>query len=293
VPTGITAYVQLTKTDPAYSPNNQLFQSGTTYSFTIFLNGTPTQVGEKNLTLTMSDTTILDTVPYFIFSISPAPSPTPTPTPTPTPATTSTPTPTPVATINQNTDPAGTNISSNGTVYMVTASGQIRPYTSAGAFLSYGFNSWVNVVPASSADLALPTGSFIPPRDGKIICSDRGMDKGTCYLITDSKKAAFTSAAVFKSLGFSFASTLSGDVSFLPSAPNISSASQAHPAGVLVNKSGTIYLTGDNGLLGVPDMGTLTSWGYSLTDSVKANAADSAMAQAGVMSTHMAGALSP
>ena len=191
-------------------------------------------------------------------------------------------------------DPAGTNISSSGTVYMITAHGQKRPYTSAGAFLSYGFNNWAGVVPANSADLALPTASnFIPPRDGKIICSDRGTDKGTCYLITDSKKSAFTSASVFKGLGFSFANTLIGDVSFLPSAPNISSVSQAHPAGVLVNKGGTIYLVGDNGLLGIPDMTTLASWGYSLADSVKANADDSAMAQSGVMATHTAGALSP
>ncbi len=191
------------------------------------------------------------------------------------------------------TDPAGTNIISSGTVYLITASGQKRPYTSAGAFLSYGFNAWTNVVQAGSADLALPTGNFIPPRDGKIICSNKGSDTGTCYLITDSKKAAFTSAAVFTGLGFSFSDSLSGDVSFLPPAPNINSVSQAHPAGVLINKGGTIYLVGDNGLLGIPNMGTLTSWGYSLTDSVPANAADSAMAQAGVMSARTAGALSP
>ncbi len=191
------------------------------------------------------------------------------------------------------TDIPGTNISSNGTVYMITTDGQRRPYTSAGAFLSYGFNSWTNVVPASSVDLALPAGNFIPPRDGKIICSDNGSDKGTCYLITNSQKAAFANAAVFKGLGFNFSNSVNGDISFLPSAPTISNASQAHSAGVLINLNGTIYLVGDNGLLGIPDMNTLTSWGYSLTDSVKANAADSAMAQTGVMATHTPGALNP
>src|SRR5690349_2329769 len=67
---------------------------------------------------------------------------------------------------------AGTNVVSQGTIFMITDDGQRRPYTSAGAFLSYGFNSWSTVQQATSEDLALPIGSFIPPRDGKIICSD-------------------------------------------------------------------------------------------------------------------------
>jgi hypothetical protein len=190
-------------------------------------------------------------------------------------------------------DSAGTNVINNGTVYMVTPGGQLQPYTSAGAFLSYGFNNWSGVVQASTDDLALPTGAFIPPRDGKIVCSNKGSDTGTCYLITDGKKAAFTSATVFRGLGFSFSNTLSGDVSFLTSAPNISSASQAHLPGTLVNENGTIYLVGDNGLLGVPDMNTLNSWGYASSDIVPTNIADSSSAQSGVMAVHTPGALSP
>jgi hypothetical protein len=188
---------------------------------------------------------------------------------------------------------AGTNIISNGTVYMITADGQRRPYTSAGAFLSYGFNSWTTVGQANTDDLTLPVGNFIPPRDGKIVCSNKGSDKGTCYLITDGQKAAFTSATVFTGLGFNFSDSLSGDVSFLASAPNISNTSQAHPAGTLVNKNGTVYLVGDNGLLGVPDMNTLSSWGYSTSDIVSADRADSATEQSGVMSARTPGALSP
>ena len=116
---------------------------------------------------------------------------------------------------------AGTNISSNGTIYMVTDNSYIRPYTSAGAFLSYSFNSWAGVQAATPEDLALPQGSFIPARDGKIVCSDRGADKGTCYLITGGKTAAFVSAEVFKGLGFSFSKALYGDVSFLAKDSNI------------------------------------------------------------------------
>ena len=112
-------------------------------------------------------------------------------------------------------DADGTNIvDSSGTVYMIIA-GQRRPYTSAGAFLSYGFNSFASVVPASSDDLALPVGSFIPPQDGSIICSNKGSDMGTCYEISSGMKYGFTSAAVFTGLGFSFANSLSGDVSWM------------------------------------------------------------------------------
>src|SRR3954471_23430340 len=65
----------------------------------------------------------------------------------------------------------GTNISTpDGTVWMITSNGTRRAYTSAGAFLSYGFNSWSQVVPASSEDLALRVdgSGFIPPQDGTV-----------------------------------------------------------------------------------------------------------------------------
>src|SRR5581483_8557971 len=103
----------------------------------------------------------------------------------------------------------GTNISTpDGTVWMITSTGTRRAYTSAGAFLSYGFNSWSQVVPASAEDLALPAdASFIPPQDGTIFCATatKGSDvKGECSLVTAGTKAAFTSASVFTGLGFSF-----------------------------------------------------------------------------------------
>ncbi len=187
----------------------------------------------------------------------------------------------------------GTNVkASDGTVSMIIG-GQRRPYTSAGAFLSYGFNSWSSVVDANADDLALPVGSFIPPQDGKIICSDRGADKGTCYLVTGGQKAGFTSAAVFTGLGFSFARSQMGDVSWMTSTTNIDNTTAAHRAGVLVNNNGTVYLVGATGLLGIPDIATFNSWGYSFSDVVVANAADKAMSQTGVMAARTAGQLSP
>jgi len=186
---------------------------------------------------------------------------------------------------------AGTNVLNNGTIYMVTTDGQLRPYTSAGAYLSYGFNSWNNVEQANTDDLALPVGNFIPPRDGKIVCSDRGTDKGTCYLITNGQKAGFTSEDVFNKSGFNFKYVLSGDVSFLPSTDNISSSTQTHLPGTLINDAGTVKLVGSTGTVGVPSMDTLKSWGYSLVDVVNANTADQALPQTDVLAPHTAGQL--
>lgn len=187
----------------------------------------------------------------------------------------------------------GTNVSkADGTVGMMIG-GQFRPYTSAGAFLSYGFNSWASVVTASAEDLAAPVGAFIPPQDGKVMCSDRGSDKGTCYLVTGSQKAGFTSAAVFTGLGFSFSKAGYGDVSWMASTSNIDNTTAAHRPGVLVNNNGTVQLVGATGLLGIPDLATFNSWGYSFTNVVPANAADKAMTQTGVMAARVAGQLSP
>lgn len=193
----------------------------------------------------------------------------------------------------------GTNVSTpDGTVWMVTSNNTRRAYTSAGAFLSYGFNSWAQVVPASADDLALPVDAagFIPPQDGTVFCATatKGSDvKGECSLVTAGMKAAFTSAAVFTGQGFSFSRAQYGDSSFLNKTSNIDNASAAHRAGVLVNNNGTVQLVGTNGLLGIPDLATFNSWGYSFANVVPANAADKMMTQTGVMAARMPGQLSP
>jgi hypothetical protein len=170
---------------------------------------------------------------------------------------------------------AGTNIKDGaGTVYMVMTDGTRRPYTSAGAFLSYGFNAWSKVTQANSDDMLLPIGSFIPPQNGKILCSDRGSTKGTCYLISNGTKLGFTSEQVFRELEFSFSRALYGDVSFLTEGLPISNGSEAHRPGVLVNKDQTVFLVINNGLMAFPTKEVFDSWGFSFSDLVKASQAD-------------------
>lgn len=167
----------------------------------------------------------------------------------------------------------GTMVSKDGVVYMALETIK-RPYTSPASFLSYSFNSWSNVVPSSTEDLVLTTGDFIPPRDGSIVCSDRAEDYGTCYLITDSKKSKFSSVEVLTQLGFSLDKSFKGDVSFMVSAPDITSGEEAHRVGIVINKNNSLYLIGKNGLIGMPTETILNSWGYKTSDALTANAKD-------------------
>lgn len=190
----------------------------------------------------------------------------------------------------------GTNIISGGTVYTILREdGRTvkRPYTSAGAFLSYTFNSWSNVFQANNDDLALPVGSFIPPRDGTIMCSDRGSDYGTCYLVTDSKKAGFVSEQVFYQFGFTYQWALYGDVSFLASTTNIESGTEQHRPGMILSWNGKTHLITNAGLKEIPDTATLLSWGYRIEDAIAANSADWQFAIDGQLPSRAAGEIRP
>ncbi|MHB8871529.1 MAG: beta strand repeat-containing protein [Candidatus Doudnabacteria bacterium] len=184
---------------------------------------------------------------------------------------------------------AGTNVVSNGTVYFVNSNGQKQPYTSAGAFLSYGFNTWADVVAASAEDLALPTGSFVPPSDGSLI-----NDKGTVYLMVNGMPSGFTTESNFLGLGYSYKNVLAGDVSFLAKGSNIGTTAMSHPVGTLVNDKGTVYLMTASGKMGIPSLSTFNSWGYSFAKVVPANSYDSAIAMSsGIMNARVAGQLNP
>ena len=184
----------------------------------------------------------------------------------------------------------------DGTVWFITSDMQKRPFTSWGAFESYGFLSAGQIQTATDAVIALPTGAFVAPQDGRIFCATMTKDsdvKGECSLITGGKKAAFTSAAVFGAQGFSFANAYNGDSSFLTKTANIDNGSAAHSAGVLVNNGGTIQLVVSGGLWGTPSMDVFNSWGWKMSDVVTANAADKMLTQTGVIAARTAGQLSP
>lgn len=190
--------------------------------------------------------------------------------------------------------PEGTNVlGPNGVVYRMMGNGR-NPYTSAGAFTSYKFNSFKTVVPANSFDLSLPVGTYtpegssntvpyyIPPRNGALI-----KDKGTVYIITGGLRAGFVSEKVFKDLGYSFSNVYPGDTSFMATLPPIDSASRIHPNGTLINDKGTLYVMQNGFRVGFPNLNVLDSWGYWVSDAVPANNYDRAAQQSGVLNTRM------
>ncbi len=190
--------------------------------------------------------------------------------------------------------PAGTNIKTpDGTVWFINSVYQRQAYTSAGAFLSYGFNNFSSVVNTNASDYELMVDNFIPPADGKIICSDRGFDRGTCYLISQGDKAGFTSEAVFTGLGYKFSRALYGDVSFLPTSGVISDSSAPHRDGTLINRQGTVAYVYAGGYLSFPSIEVFNSWGFSFEDVVPANKADSDMYSFGLVSPRRPGELKP
>ncbi len=184
----------------------------------------------------------------------------------------------------------------DGTVWFITKDMHRRPFTSAGAFLSYGFLSFSQVKEADASVSALPTGDFIAPQDGRIFCATatKGTDvSGECALVTGGKKAAFTSATVFGQQGYSFSRAFYGDSSFLEKTTNIDNGSAQHRPGTLINNAGTVQLVVTGGLWGVPSMDVFNSWGWSFADVVPANSADVLLSQTGIIPARMAGDLVP
>lgn len=183
----------------------------------------------------------------------------------------------------------GTNVKlPDGTVYRISENSWLQPYTSAGAFLSYKFNTWAGVVDANTADLALTKSvTYIPPRNGSLI-----NDKGTVYLITGGVRAGFANEAAFKGMGYAYTNVYPGDTSFMTSIVPINSANQKHPNGTLINDNGTLYVMQNGYRVGFPSMAVLDSWGYWVTEAVPANSYDRQAEVSGVMQTRMANQMS-
>lgn len=171
---------------------------------------------------------------------------------------------------------AGSNVLHNGAVYSITADAKKRLYPSAEIFESYGWNSWSNITRATTEDIALPMGEPMPPRDGTVVCSNRSNDIGTCYLITDYKKAGFVSEQVLRDAGYSLERSITADISYVPHDKPIVSGNEAHRYGSLLDNQDTIYFVGKNGLIAFASTEVQRSWGYQNAHVMYANAADQA-----------------
>jgi hypothetical protein len=104
----------------------------------------------------------------------------------------------------------------------------------------------------------------------------------TVYLISDQSKHGFTSASVFRALGYKFSSVLiipAPQLSTLNTGPNVSDPTARHLPGANVNSRGTIYLLSDAARLPYPSVAVFNTWNLhnDFSRVVPANAADLAL----------------
>ena len=176
---------------------------------------------------------------------------------------------------------SGTNVSNNGIVYYIQAptiggAMPINPpqpvlvaYTSAPAFLSYGFNTWPSVVVASNQDMQLAKSvSYMPYAEGSLV-----NDNGTVYAISNGSRHGIVSASVYLALGYQWTNDINGDTSFMPEG-SIISVVDGHMPGTLTNENGTLYYITASGKMGIPNMTVFNSWGFNLNNVVVANSSD-------------------
>ena len=183
--------------------------------------------------------------------------------------------------------PGGTLVLSGGTVWWVTPDGTGRKgFDSAEKFYSNRFR-FSDVVPANSADLALPDLGLAAWGDGVLF-----NDGGTVYQISGGMKHGFTSGTVFTGLGFKFSQVMNGSLGGVTAGATISNSTDAHLAGsFVVDSSGTVWMMTATGRTGFTQPAAYFSYaGRSFSDVVPANAADLARANEGLMKIR-AGAL--
>lgn len=150
-------------------------------------------------------------------------------------------------------------INSAGTYYLIQ-SGQRKGVTSPGILFSCGFE-FKDATTATATDNALPDGGLLLPCSGALVKST--VDQ-TVYLISNGQRYAFTSAAVFLSLGHKWTSVLlvtNPELQALTKASDISNGSQAHLPGTDINVNGTVYwISSSNTKHPYPSLAVWNSW---------------------------------
>lgn len=170
----------------------------------------------------------------------------------------------------------GDLVLSQGTVYLVSGQQQRRPFRSPEVFFSCGYQ-FSEVRLATADDLALPVGPVMVFCDGSLV---KEPNNSLVYLVSNGKKRGFTSADVFKGLGYSFANVVTANnetFADLPSDAVIDSVAIQHPAGTIINKDGTLYRVAPGGLEAFDSPDTYFSYGHKFGEEVPAAPADTSL----------------
>jgi len=174
-----------------------------------------------------------------------------------------------------NAHPNGTLILDGQTIYLIQNQKRFG-FRNEAEYLSYGYK-FSQAVVINDADRLLPTGDIMKAMTGTVVLD--GSDNRTVYLIgVNSVKRGFTSAEVFKGLGYSFAGLPVINLADYPVGDPIASSTAAHPEGALVlDNTGTVWSILNGQRDGFESITVFNTYGFTFDRVVPANSADMAL----------------
>jgi hypothetical protein len=188
----------------------------------------------------------------------------------------------------------GQNIKYKQEIGFVDAAGTVLRYPSLAIFNSYAYNNLRAVKIATTAERPLfNTDRIMGFREGTIVEQSIGVDAGVWFAVSDRTKVRLATEEVIvnivgcKCVGED--APVKADISWMQESRSITAIDERHPAGMLVWYEGTVYYVSDTYLLGIPNMDTITSWGYRAREIRTAHASDMAMPVTGVLQKRPAG----
>ncbi|OGE75967.1 MAG: hypothetical protein A3C85_00705 [Candidatus Doudnabacteria bacterium RIFCSPHIGHO2_02_FULL_48_21] len=170
-----------------------------------------------------------------------------------------------------NVHPNGTLILDNGTIFLIK-DGKRSGFRNPEEYFSHGY-TFSQTVAANSADKATAEGSVMKALEGALVLDKA--DGRTVYMIgLNGTKRGFTSADVFKGLGYSFNGLLKIDLSDYTTGNPIASGVEAHPEGALILDGKTVWWVKDGKRQGFESEAVFTTYGFTFGRVVASNAAD-------------------
>jgi hypothetical protein len=163
----------------------------------------------------------------------------------------------------------------NASTYYLILNGIRHPIASPGLLFSWGYK-FNDSIKDNATYQNLATGDLLLPNDGALIKSP---NNPTVYLVASGLRHGFTSASVFKALGYKFSSVLvvpETQLKTLSEGSIISNSISRHLKGTNILYKGTIYLMDENVRNPYSSLGVYNSWNLKTDFSrvVPVNASD-------------------
>ena len=183
----------------------------------------------------------------------------------------------PIPPATASTAPAYCLVNHAGTFFLIL-NGIRHGIANPGLLYSYGYG-FGDAVADTATYQTLPSGDLLGPGYGALV---KASGNSTVYLISGGTKHGFTSASVFRALGYSFSSVLTipaPQLNGLPHGSLIANAKARHLQGTNVNEHGAIYYLGQSERSPYPSVAVFNTWNLrnDFSRVLPANAADLAL----------------